>query len=119
MNPLLTQLIAVKTMHHHSPPQADASFTASARSTWEILRRISRYLLPYKGLAAATVGCALLSMAFSLIYPKLAQFVIDDVIGRKRADLLTPMMIGLAGAFLLRDLFNGLRIWVNNTFEQN
>src|SRR5436189_1038213 len=34
-------------------------------------------------------------------------------------DLLAPMILGLAGAFLLRDVFNGLRIFINNTFEQN
>jgi ABC-type multidrug transport system fused ATPase/permease subunit len=58
-------------------------------------------------------------MGFSLIYPKLAQFVIDDLISHKRADRLTWVMLALLAAFLLRDLFNGLRIWVNNTFEQN
>jgi ABC-type multidrug transport system fused ATPase/permease subunit len=70
-------------------------------------------------MAAATIACALLSLAFSLAYPKLTQYVIDEVIGHKRADLLTPIMLCLLGAFLLRDAFNGLRIWVNNTFEQN
>ena len=29
------------------------------------------------------------------------------------------MMLALLGAFLLRDLFNSLRIRINNTFEQN
>ena len=70
-------------------------------------------------MALGTVGCAVLSLAFSLAYPKLTQFVIDDVIGHKRADLLAPAMLGLLGAFLLRDAFNGLRILINNTFEQN
>jgi ABC-type multidrug transport system fused ATPase/permease subunit len=80
---------------------------------------VAHYLRPYKLMAAGTVGCALLSLAFSLAYPKLTQFVIDDVIGHKRLDLLAPMMLGLIGAFLLRDLFNALRIRINNTFEQN
>lgn len=80
---------------------------------------MAHYLRPYKAMAAATIACALLSLAFSLAYPKLTQFVIDDVITRKRPELLEPIMLGLIGAFLLRDVFNGLRIWVNNTFEQN
>jgi ABC-type multidrug transport system fused ATPase/permease subunit len=58
-------------------------------------------------------------MALSLAYPKLTQYVIDDVIGQKRADMLTPVMLALLGAFLLRDVFSSLRILVNNTFEQN
>jgi ABC-type multidrug transport system fused ATPase/permease subunit len=70
-------------------------------------------------MAASTIGCALFSMGFSLAYPKLTQFVIDDVIGKKRIELLLPMMLALLGAFLLRDLFNSLRIRINNTFEQN
>jgi ATP-binding cassette subfamily B protein len=70
-------------------------------------------------MAAGTFGCALLSLAFGLAYPKLTQFVIDRVIEQKRFDLLTPAMLGLLGSFLLRDLFNSLRIRINNTFEQN
>ena len=99
--------------------QSDPTFVAKSRSTWEILRRVAAYLRPYKLMAAGTIGCALVSMAFSLAYPKLTQFVIDDVIGLKRIDLLAPMMLALLGAFLLRDIFNSLRIRINNAFEQN
>src|SRR5881296_3614842 len=106
-------------MHQHHPVQRDPTFTAKSRSTWETLRRVAAYLRPYKLMAAGTIACALLSLAFGLAYPKLTQFVIDEVIGRKRIELLTPMMLGLLGAFLLRDLFNSLRIRINNTFEQN
>lgn len=97
----------------------DPVLAARARTTRQILRRIARYLRPYKWMAAATFGCALLSLTFSLAYPKLTQYVIDEVIGHRRPDLLTPIILCLLGAFLLRDAFNGLRIWVNNTFEQN
>jgi ATP-binding cassette subfamily B protein/subfamily B ATP-binding cassette protein MsbA len=101
------------------PVRTDPTFTAKSRTTWEILRRVSVYLRPYKLMAAGTVGCALLSLVFALAYPKLTQFVIDDVIGHRRIELLTPIMLVLLGAFLLRDAFNGLRILINNTFEQN
>src|SRR3974390_2690566 len=104
-------------MHHFA--HGDPTFVAKARSTWEVLRRVVGYLRPYKLLAAAPLGCAILSLGFSLAYPKLTQFVIDDVIGHKRMDLLAPMMLGLLGAFLMRDLFNSLRIRINNTFEQH
>src|SRR5437588_6874924 len=107
--------------HHHSKSSAtgDPTFTAKSRSTVEVLRRVAIYLRPYKWMAAGTIGCALMSLAFSLAYPKLTQFVIDDVIRKKHADRLTYIMLGLLGAFFLRDLFNGLRILINNTFEQN
>ncbi len=106
-------------MKHGHPIHNDPTFTAKSRSTREVLKRVASYLRPYKLMAAATMGCALFSLAFSLAYPKLTQFVIDEVIGRKRLELLTPMMLGLLGAFLLRDLFNSLRIRINNTLEQN
>jgi len=104
-------------MHHFG--HEDPTLVARSRSTWEILRRVARYLRPYKLMAVGTVGCAVMSLAFALAYPKLTQYVIDEAIGQKRVDLLTPMMLGLIGAFLLRDVFNSLRIRINNTFEQN
>jgi ATP-binding cassette subfamily B protein len=106
--------------HHPSHPNSDdPTLAAKSRSTWEILCRVWVYLRPYKLMAAANIGCALFSLLFALAYPKLTQFIIDQVIGQKRVELLTPIIFGLLGAFLLRDFFNGLRIHVNNTFEQN
>jgi ABC-type multidrug transport system fused ATPase/permease subunit len=105
--------------HYHRSGAVDPTFGAKSRSTREILGRVAVYLRPYKLMAAATVGCALFSMAFSLAYPKLVQFVIDEVIGHKRVGLLAPTMLALLGAFLLRDLFSSLRIRINNAFEQN
>src|SRR5438034_9868024 len=108
-------------MAHHSPiaAHADPTLTARSRTTREVVRRVAVYLRPYKLMAAGTVGCAVLSLLFAFVYPKLTQLMIDDVIGQRRTDLLTPVMLGLLGAFLLRDLFNSLRIRINNTFEQN
>ena len=70
-------------------------------------------------MALGTMLCAILSTACGFAFPKLTQFVIDDVIGARRTDLMTPVMLALLGAFLLRDLFNSLRIRINNVFEQN
>lgn len=107
-------------VHHHShAADADPTLTAKSRSTREIVRRVAGYLRPYKLLSAGTIGCAVLSLLFGLAYPKLTQFIVDDVIRQKEVNLLTPLMLGLLGAFLLRDLFNSLRIRINNTLEQN
>lgn len=97
----------------------DPSFKSKSRSTWEIVRRVSVYLKPYKLMAFGTIFCAIMSLALSFAYPKLTQFVIDDVIGQKNPALLAPAMLALIGAFLLRDIFNSVRIRINNTFEQN
>jgi len=70
-------------------------------------------------MAFATVACAVLSLACAFAYPQLIRLVIDRVIGDGHAPLLTPVMLGLLAAFILRDWFNSLRIRVNNIFEQN
>ena len=93
-------------------------FHVRKRSTLEIVRRVAVYLKPYRGMAAANVGCAILSLGFSFAFPQLLQSIIDDVIGGKRTSYLAPAAL-LAAAFLLRDLFNSLRIRINNHFEQN
>src|SRR5438309_10485328 len=105
--------------HAHLAAATDPAFTARSRTTGEIVRRVAVYLRPYKWMALANVGCAVLSLAFALAYPQLIGLVIDRVIGGKQAALLPPVMLGLLGAFLLRDLFNSLRIRINNRFEQN
>src|SRR5436309_11938887 len=66
-----------------------------------------------------TMACAILSTLFVFAFPSLTRVTVDQVIGQKRTDLLGPVLLALLGAFLLRDIFNSLRIRINNTFEQN
>src|SRR6266487_552807 len=103
----------------HGAKSIDPTFSAKSRPTWEVVRRVAVYLRPYKLLAATTILCAVLSLLSSFAFPKLTAYAIDEVIRKARPQLLTPVMLGLIGAFLLRDLFNALRIMVNNHFEQN
>lgn len=105
--------------HQHGEAEGDPTFNAKSRSTWDIIRRVSVYLKPYKLLAMSTMGSALLSLGFSFAYPQLIQTVIDEVITKREAEKLIPVVLALLGAFLMRDIFNGLRILINNTLEQN
>ena len=105
--------------HPQLSGSSDPTLTAKSRSTWEVVRRVSVYLKPYKSMAVATMLCAILSTLCGFAFPRLTQFIIDDVIAGGRTDLMTPTMFALLGAFLLRDLFNSLRVRVNNVFEQN
>lgn len=106
--------------HHHGVRSGgDSTLESRSRSTGEILRRVSVYLKPYRGMALGTVGCAVLSLGCGFAYPRLTQFIVDEVIRGKRADLLTPAILGLLGAFALREVFNSLRIRINNAFEQS
>src|SRR5437868_11547071 len=97
----------------------DPTFKAKSRSTWEIVRRVAHYLRPYPWMAGGTMLCAVMSTACGFAFPYLTRDVIDNIIARQQMDRLAPVMLGLIGAFLLRDLFNSLRIRINNTFEQN
>ena len=104
----------------HSAPAGDPTFTARKRSTIGVLRRVWKYLLPYKLLALATIGCAVLSLLCALTYPKLTGYIIDGIIEKDVGiQRLKWAVLAMAGAFLLRDLFNSLRIRINNHFEQN
>jgi ATP-binding cassette subfamily B protein len=97
----------------------ESNFAARKRSTWGVLRRIVVYLRPYKLLATTTVLCAVLSLLSSFAFPGLTAYALDEVIRPGKSELLMPVMVGLIGAFLLRDLFNSFRILVNNHFEQS
>ena len=97
----------------------DPTFRSKPRPTREVMRRVGVYLKPYRAMVLATVGCAVLSLAFGILYPWLTRVLLDQVIGAGRRDLLTPAAGGLVAAFFLRELFNSLRIRVNNRLEQN
>ena len=116
LRPCFTGAVHTRARTHSAA--GDPTFTAKARSSWEIMRRVAVYLRPYRGMALGTVLCAVLSLGFAFAFPRLTQFVIDDIIARKRLPMLAPVMLALLGAFLLRDLFNSLRIRINNTLEQ-
>jgi len=70
-------------------------------------------------LAVATIGCAILSLAFGFLFPILTHVIIDDAIKGHRPEWLVPAALGLIGAFFMRELLNSIRIRINNRLEQN
>lgn len=105
--------------HHALSNNNDPTLGAKSRGTWEVIRRVLPYLRPYRLLALGNIGFAVLSLGFGLAYPRLMRIIIDDVIGNARQDLFAPVILGLFGAFVFREVFNSLRIRINNVFEQN
>jgi ABC-type multidrug transport system fused ATPase/permease subunit len=80
--------------------------------------RVFVYLRRYPWMATGTLACAVLSTVMIVVFPWVTKFIIDDVIAGHRPELLLPM-VGLALlAFFLQDFLNGIRILLNNTFEQ-
>jgi ATP-binding cassette, subfamily B, bacterial len=79
--------------------------------------RVLAYVRRYPRMAAGTLACAVATTLMVVVFPKVTQLIIDDVRGG-RGDRLGTLALVAAAAFLLRDLFNGVRIILNNTFEQ-
>ena len=104
-------------MHRHNTVN-DETMVARKRGAREIFSRIFIYIRRYPFFALGTVVCAVLSTAASIAFPKLTQMVIDEVIRARRGELLALFTILVLVSFFLRDLFNILRIQLNNRFEQ-
>ncbi len=84
------------------------------RTVW----RVFAYLRRYPWMAAGTLSCAILSTLMIIVFPWVTKFLIDDVISGHRPELLLPMVAVALAAFFLQDVLNGLRILLNNSFEQ-
>ncbi len=80
--------------------------------------RVFKYLRRYPGMAAATLGSAVTGTLMVVVFPKVTQHIFNDVIRDRHPELLTRWVLIGAAAFFLRALFNALRIFLNNTFEQ-
>ena len=80
--------------------------------------RVFSYLKRYPGLAIAQLACAMLMTILAPVFAQAVKVVIDEVIPSKDLDRLWLWVSLSAGAFLLTNLFNSLRIILNNTFEQ-
>ena len=86
--------------------------------------RIFAYLKQYPKLATAQLTFALLGVSMLFVFPKMADLMVREVIENetleeslKKRQVWIYVGIALA-AFFARDIFNFLRIVVNNIFEQ-
>ncbi|MFL6593923.1 MAG: ABC transporter ATP-binding protein [Chthoniobacterales bacterium] len=84
------------------------------RTVW----RVFAYLKRYPWMAVGTLGCAIVGTLMIVVFPAVTKFIIDDVIRGNRPELLLPAVLIALLAFFLQDLLNGLRILLNNSFEQ-
>lgn len=80
--------------------------------------RVFSYLRRYPLLGSVQLLCAILMTLLMLVFPQVTKHIIDVIIPSGDTDnLITAVMIALA-AFAGTNLFNALRIVINNTFEQ-
>ena len=108
----------MSSSHSHGA-HADPTFRSRPRATGEVVSRVGIYLRPYKLMVVGTVSCAVLSLVSGFIFPGMTHILIDDVIAKQKYSWLTPAALALVGAFFFRELFNSLRIRINNSLEQN
>ncbi len=80
--------------------------------------RVFSYLKRYPLLAAAQMLCAILMTVLVVVFPGVAQAITGEVIPQRDFDRLLPLAVLAAGTFFATNLFNALRIVLNNTFEQ-
>lgn len=80
--------------------------------------RVFSYLKRYPFLAAAQLTCAVLMTVLVIVFPGVAQTITGEVIPQRDFDRLVPLALLAVGTFFATNLFNALRIILNNTFEQ-
>jgi ABC-type multidrug transport system fused ATPase/permease subunit len=86
--------------------------------------RVVAYLRRYPHFAVGTMLCALGSTAMVIVFPEVTRLAIDALKEGRGSELrygfpcLELYCVLAVGAFLLRDGLNGVRIILNNTFEQ-
>ncbi len=83
-----------------------------------VFTRVFRYVKRHPAMATGTLACAICGTLMVVVFPAVTQVIVDEVIRKNRPQLLLPLVaVGLA-AFVAQDCLNGLRIFLNNHFEQ-
>ncbi|MDF2375602.1 MAG: ABC transporter ATP-binding protein [Verrucomicrobiales bacterium] len=80
--------------------------------------RVLSYLKRYPMLASSQLLCAVLMTLLVIVFPTVTKWITGEVIPQRDFDRLIPLALLAVGAFFLTNLFNALRIILNNTFEQ-
>lgn len=90
----------------------------SEPSSQNSILRVSAYLLRYRWLFGLTLALAVGSTAFLMAIPNVIEWVFDVFLSAGKTESIWIGMAILMGCFFGRELFNSLRIRVNNTLEQ-
>jgi len=80
--------------------------------------RVFSYLRRYPLLAGLQLTCAVMMTVLVIVYPQVIKIVTGEVIPEGQVDRILPLALVALAAFLATNLFNALRIIINNTFEQ-
>jgi ABC-type multidrug transport system fused ATPase/permease subunit len=73
----------------------------SIKAIWPDLREM---ILPRRGLLALSFGLMVINRLSGIVLPLSSKFMIDTVIGHRRVDLLTPMVLAILGATVIQGI---------------
>ena len=84
----------------------------------KVIIRVFSYLRRYPWMAIGTLLCAVAGTLTVIVFPAITQRIIDVVVRGHHPEKLWPLVLMGACAFLAQHLFTGIRLVLNNTFEQ-
>ncbi len=84
----------------------------------KVILRVFAYLRRYPWMAAGMLGCAIVSTSMVVVFPKVTQQIVDEVVRGHHPEKLWPLVGIGAAAFFAQYAMNALRLIFNNTFEQ-
>jgi ATP-binding cassette, subfamily B, bacterial len=74
-----------------------------------IFLRILKYLRPYWRSIAVGLVCLLLATPAGLFHPLVWRYIVDEVIARRRVDLLAPALLAMIGAQMIGSVLSAFR----------
>ncbi len=80
--------------------------------------RVFGYVRRYPALASGMLACAVGGTLAVIIFPAVTKGVVDEALQGGHPERLVPLAMWGLGSFFIRELLNGLRILLNNVFEQ-
>ncbi len=80
--------------------------------------RVFGYVKRYPALASGMLACAVGGTLSVIIFPAVTKGVVDEALTGGHPERLVPLALLGLGSFFVRELLNGLRILINNVFEQ-
>ncbi len=83
-----------------------------------VFKRVFKLALKYPWRAAVSLAMAILCTVLVLVLPTVTQVLVDEVMGKRRGDLLFKTAALGIGAILLRQTLFMLRTYGNNALEQ-
>lgn len=99
---------------HPAPPHSALLY----RSHMSTVLRVFAYLRRYPGMALAQLACAIGGTLMVVVFPAVTREVIDVIVPQEQWHRLTQVCLLALGAYFVQNVFNSLRIRLNNTFEQ-